>query len=227
MDRAILEQITAARGAKRAIVLATHLPSGTQQLFDPWQAGQGALWEAAAKAARDDRSGTVEIEGAPWFFTVFNPPLRLILIGAVHIAQPLSRMAAMTDFDVLVIDPRTPFATAERFPGISLDTGWPDEAMAKAAPDARTAVVALTHDPKLDDPALTAALASPAFYVGALGSKKTHARRLDRLGAKGLAAEKLARIKGPVGLKIGAKSPAEIAISILGEMIGILRGEPA
>ena len=155
---------------------------------------------------------------------MFNPPLDLAIIGAVHIAQPLARMAALADYAVRIIDPRTAFATEERFPDVALSHEWPDEALALKPLTARSAIVALTHDPKLDDPALTVALRSPAFYIGALGSRQTHARRLERLKEAGFSDADLARIHGPIGLKIGARSPAEIAVSVLGEMTAILRG---
>jgi xanthine dehydrogenase accessory factor len=154
------------------------------------------------------------------------PPLRLVVIGAVHVAQPLAEMATLAGFAVTVVDPRRAFATEARFPGQSLVTAWPDQALAALGPDARTAVVTLTHDPKLDEPALIAALASPAFYVGCLGSQQTHAARKARLGERGLGADALARLHGPVGLRIGARSPAEIAVSILAEIVSTLRGAP-
>jgi xanthine dehydrogenase accessory factor len=207
----------AQRRATKAVVLATDLSSGRTQLVYPDAAGSGALADAAAKAARHDESTTVEAEGTSWFLTVFNPPLDLAIIGAVHIAQPLARMATLADYAVRVIDPRTAFATEERFPNVALSHDWPDEALAAKPLTARSAIVAVTHDPKLDDPALTAALRSPAFYIGALGSRQTHARRLDRLKEQGFSDAELARIHGPIGLKIGARSPAEIAVAILGE----------
>ena len=222
-DRATLAALNKARDEKRAVVLATDLKSGRTHLVYPDKAGSSALAEAAAKAARHDESASVEADGASWFLTVFNPPLDLAIIGAVHIAQPLARMAALADYAVRVIDPRTAFATEERFPGVALSHDWPDEALAAKPLTARSAIVALTHDPKLDDPALSAALRSPAFYIGALGSKQTHARRLERLKEQGFSEAELQRIHGPIGLKIGAKSPAEIAVSILGEMTAVLR----
>jgi len=222
MRRDTLEQLNRARAEGRAVVRATDLDSGEEMLIDPY-ADASALGLAAAQAARDDRSGPVEIDGRTWFLSVQNPPLDLVIIGAVHIAQPLAAMAAMTGYGVRVIDPRTAFATAERFPGITLVHAWADEALAERPLGPRSAVVALTHDPKLDDPALTAALNSRCFYVGALGSKKTHAGRLARLKQAGFSDEQLARIRGPVGLNIGAKSPAEIAIAILAEMTQVLR----
>jgi xanthine dehydrogenase accessory factor len=217
-----LQALAKARADHRAAVLATDLESGETRLLFPDKAG--AFADDVASALRSDRSATVEVEGRKWFLTVFNPPLDLAIIGAVHIAQPLARMAALADYAVRVIDPRTSFASAERFPGIALSHEWPDEALKTAPLKERSAIVALTHDPKLDDPALDAALRSPAFYIGALGSKTTHARRLERLKAQGFAADQLARIRGPIGLDIGARSTAEIAVAILAEMTAILRG---
>ena len=212
-----------ARDEKRAVALATDLATGESRVLYPGEPGSGALQEAARLQARRDESGTVDADGKSWFLTLFNPPLDLAIIGAVHIAQPLSRIAALADYAVRIIDPRTAFATEERFPGAALCHDWPDEALAKAPLTARSAIVALTHDPKLDDPALFAALKSPAFYIGALGSRTTHARRLERLKSQGFADPELARIHGPIGLDIGARSPAEIAVAILGEMTAQLR----
>jgi xanthine dehydrogenase accessory factor len=223
-ERATIAAVNKARDEKRAVVLATELQTGRTQLVYTDEPGSGALAEAAKNAARHDESVSVEAEGLTWFLTVFNPPLDLAIIGAVHIAQPLARMAALADYAVRIIDPRTAFATEERFPGVVLSHDWPDEALAAKPLTARSAIVALTHDPKLDDPALAVALRSPAFYIGALGSKQTHARRLERLKEAGFSDAELARIHGPIGLKIGAKSPAEIAVSVLGEMTATLRG---
>jgi xanthine dehydrogenase accessory factor len=181
---------------------------------------------AVRKAVTEDRNATVETAQGQVFIEVFNPRLRCIIVGAVHIAQPLARMAALTGYLVTVVDPRTAFASDERFPDVSLSTDWPDEALEKLRPNRRTAIVTLTHDPKLDDPALAAALRSDAFYIGALGSKKTHAARLKRLIPMGFDEAALARIHGPVGLDIGAVSPAEIAVSIMAEITRVLRGEP-
>jgi xanthine dehydrogenase accessory factor len=217
-----LARLNAARREARAIVRATDLATGDEILIDPYT-DRSPLGEAAAFAARADKSGPVEIDGRSWFLAIYNPPLDLALIGAVHIAQPLARMAAMAGYGVRVIDPRAAFATAERFPDVTLVHAWADEALAKKPLGPRSAVVALTHDPKLDDPALSAALNSNCFYIGALGSKKTHAGRLARLKQAGFGDEQLARIHGPVGLDIGAKSPAEIAVSILAEMTKELR----
>ena len=228
MKRATLERLNAARRAKAMVVLATDLATGAEELLhapDYASRAFGAEVAMAAKAAAHaDRSGPVAVGKAQIFLNVFNPPLRMIVVGAVHIAQALARMAAIADYDVAIVDPRRSFATAERFPGVALRHDWPDEAMAELKPDRRTAVVTLTHDPKIDDPALVAALRSDAFYIGALGSKKTHASRLARLAALGFDERALARIQGPVGLALGAKSPAEIAISIVAQVTGKLRG---
>lgn len=228
MQSSILEQLQADRAAKRPVVLATFLKTGEQRLL--YLVGKQGLkdldpriGEAARAALLEDKARTVETEQGPLFLNVFNPPLRLVLVGAVHIAQSLVPMARLAGYEVTVIDPRSAFGSAERFPGVTLSNDWPDEAMAAIKPDLRTAVVTLTHDPKVDDPALEAALKSDAFYIGALGSKKTHASRIERLTAAGFGHDDFARINGPVGLSIGAKSPAEIAISILAQMTQTLR----
>jgi xanthine dehydrogenase accessory factor len=215
-----LKALLAAREARRPIVLATNLATGEERLIDPRSAEAD---DALREAARNDRSGVVETPEGKVFLHVYNPPLRMAIVGAVHIAQPLCRMAALAGYDVTVIDPREAFASEERFPGVSLLGDWPDESMAKFAPDRRSAVVTLTHDPKLDDPALTIALRSDAFYIGALGSTRTHAKRLARLKEEGFTDEQMARIHGPAGLSIGAKSPAEIAVSILAQVTERLR----
>jgi xanthine dehydrogenase accessory factor len=227
MKDATLKQVLADRAAKRAVVLATDLATGDERLIYPGAADDDPLKQEVQDAARRDRSGVVETGGAQIFLNVYNPPLRLIIVGAVHIAQPLARMAAMTGYDVTVIDPRAAFASAERFPGVTVMTDWPDDAMTTLAPDPRTAIVTLTHDPKIDDPALEVALRSNAFYIGALGSKKTHNARLYRLGKAGFGDNDIARICGPVGLAIGAKSPAEIAVAILAQITERLRQSPA
>jgi xanthine dehydrogenase accessory factor len=226
MRRETLDALNHARAAGRAIVRASDLKSGEEFLVDPLL-DRSPLGLAAADAARADQSQAVEIEGRNLFLAVYNPPLDLAIVGAVHIAQPLARMAALAGYEIRVIDPRTAFASIERFPNVAFSHDWPDEALEKAPLGFRSALVALTHDPKLDDPALRAALASPCFYIGALGSKKTHAARVARLREHGLSDETLARIHGPIGLAIGAKSPAEIAVSILAEMTRDLRAGPA
>ena len=184
---------------------------------------QGALTETGYPTRfAHDRSG-VEEDGQT-FVAIHNPPLRLALIGGVHIAQALVPMARIAGYDPLIIDPREAFASADRFPGTTLNHDWPDEALQDFGLDTRTAVVLLTHDPKLDDPALHVALRSKAFYIGALGSKRTHAKRVARLEEAGFTAEEIARIKAPVGLNLGAANPAEIAVSIIAQMTETLRG---
>lgn len=225
MNAETLAALTAAREAKRPVVLATRLPSGEQYLL-PDPTAPAALARAAATALAEDASRTVTIDGANWFLQVSNPPLRLIVVGAVHIAQALVPLAVNLGYAVTVVDPRGAFASAERFPNVALSQAWPDEALDALAPDGRSAVITLTHDPKLDDPALDRALASPAFFIGALGSRRTHAARLARLSALGHPAEALARIRGPVGLPIGAVTAPEIALSILAEIVAERRHAP-
>ena len=228
MKRALLDILLAERAAKHPVALVTEIPGGAQALVtEGGTEGALSLDEAALAQIRPmlrrDQSGTVEIEGRRLFVQCSNPPPRLLIVGAVHIAQALAPMASLAGYGVTVIDPRRAFATDSRFPGIDMRGDWPDEAMAELAPDRRTAVVTLTHDPKLDDPALQTALRSPAFYIGALGSKKTHAARQGRLARAGFSPEEIARINGPVGLSIGALSPAEIAVSILAQITAIRR----
>lgn len=228
MKRASLDALLADRASKRTCVLITELGSGEQWLLHP-DAGDPPpapeLASAIADALTQDRCRLVETPRATWFVQPHQPPVRIVLVGAVHIAQPLARMASLAGFEVIVVDPRTSFATSERFPNVSLSTLWPDEALGALGLDPRTAVVTLTHDPKLDDPALAAALRSPCFYVGSLGSKKTHAARLARLREAGFGDSDLARIHGPAGLSIGARSPAEIAVSMLAEIVRELRSD--
>jgi xanthine dehydrogenase accessory factor len=223
MTPELARRLAAARAAKRPVVLATSLPDG-QELIWPDDSASPALAEAASVALDRDQSGTVRLaDGSSWMLAAHNPPLRLIVVGAVHAAQALVHMAVATGYTTIVIDPRRAFATTERFPGIELVHDWPDEAMDALKPDTRTAVITLTHDPKLDDPALDRALRSPAFHIGALGSRRTHARRLDRLRALGHDDAGLARIKGPVGLDIGAVTAPEIALSIMAEIVAVRR----
>ena len=222
MRKDTLVALNEARRAGRAVVRAFDLASGEELLIDPSNP-TSTLEQAAAAAARADRSGPTEIAGRQWFLSVHNPPLDMAIIGAVHITQPLAQMAMLAGYRVRIIDPRTAFATPERFPGLTLTHDWPDEALDKAPLGRRSALIALTHDPKLDDPALTVALRSPCFYIGALGSKKTHAARLARLRQHGFTDRDLGRIHGPIGLAIGARSPAEIAVSILAQVTERLR----
>jgi xanthine dehydrogenase accessory factor len=227
MKRAMLEHLLAARRRGIPLALATLIPDGAQALVDA-DTAEGELaftTEDLSKirdAIADDASRVVETAHGSVFVEVWNPPLRLILVGAVHIGQKLAPMAALAGYRVSVIDPRAAFASPERFPDVEIIADWPDEALPGLKPDRRTAIVTLTHDPKIDDPALIAALRSDAFYIGALGSRRTHAKRLDRLVAAGFGPAEIARIHGPVGLAIGALTPAEIAISILAQMTAVL-----
>ena len=219
-----LDRLQAARGAGRGIVLLTRLSDGEQYLW-PEDALPGALAEAAQAALNSDRTANLTLDGETWFVQPHNPPLRLIIVGAVHAGQALAPLGAAMGFAVTVIDPRGSFATDERFPGITLNHDWPDEAMLALVPDARTAVVTLTHDPKLDDPALDVALRSPAFYVGALGSRRTHAKRVERLAELGHDAAAIARIAAPVGVDIGAVTAPEIALSIIAQIVARRRNK--
>jgi xanthine dehydrogenase accessory factor len=225
---ATLKALQEARARRQAVVLATRLGDGREALVlrdaaSGELAGDGDVLNAARQLLGGEKSGSVDTAAGPVFLHVFSPPPRLIVVGAVHIAQALVPMAAMAGYDVVVVDPRRAFASDERFPGVTVSTDWPDEAMAALKPDSGTAVVTLTHDPKLDDPALAAALKSDCVYIGALGSRKTHDKRLARLTELGFGPSDFARIHGPVGLSIGALSPAEIAISILAQITQVRR----
>jgi xanthine dehydrogenase accessory factor len=224
----LLARLNEARAAKQRTCLVRFLKTGAEALtVDGQPAGDAELspevLAAVADAHRRDRSGAVEIAGEPVFLQIFNPALRLIIVGAVHIAQALAPMAVRMGYAVTVVDPRRAFASDARFPEVTLDHDWPDEALERLAPDRRTAVVTLTHDPKLDDPALDVTLKSEAFYIAALGSRRNHAGRVERLRKLGHDAAATARIRGPAGIDIGAISPAEIAVSILAEMTRKLR----
>ncbi len=223
MKRAILDALIAARGGRRPAVLVTHLPSGAQTLAESGAVSGDLPPEVAAAAAeslRDARCRTLD----GWFIHAFAPTPRLVIVGAVHIAQALAPMARQTGYAVTVVDPRAAFATPERLPGVMLRHDWPDEALAEIGLDRGTAVVFLTHDPKIDDPGLHRALRSDVFYIGALGSRRTHAKRVARLGDAGFTEAEIARIRAPIGLAIGAVSPAEIAVSILAEITAARRG---
>ncbi len=211
-----LTAVVAARAARRPVAWAVDPKSWARRVLD----GPGdPLWDAALARFRTDRSG---FDGA-WFLGIHNPPLRLIVVGAVHIAQPLLTMARLAHCDPILVDPREAFASDARFPGERILHDWPDEALEALGLDARTAVVTLTHDPKLDDPAIRVALASDVFYLGCLGSTRTHAKRVARLTDAGYGADVLARINAPVGADIGASSPAEIAVSIMAQLTERLR----
>lgn len=214
LPETMLARLAEARAAPRALAMVTRPDGWTRALVAP---GQDAATDARFKS---DRSG-MEEDGR--FIAIHNPPLRLIVVGAVHIAQPLLTIARTCGYAPTLIDPRAAFGSDARFPGETILDDWPDEALATLAPDARTAIVTLTHDPKLDDPAIRFALRSPAFYLGCLGSSRTHARRVDRLTAAGFTADEIARIHAPVGLDIGARTPAEIAVSIMAQITLALR----
>lgn len=214
LPETMLAEIVAARAARQPLLYQIDLETWARSLSAPTPQTE-ALFRADAS---DIEAGV--------FRHVLNPPLRLAIVGAVHIAQHLVPMARACGFDVLVVDPREAFGAAERFPGTTISHDWPDEALGAFGLDARSAVVTLTHDPKLDDPAIRATLASSAFYLGCLGSTRTHAKRLDRLRAAGIAQGDLARLNAPVGLKIGAANPAEIAVAILAQIIQTLRQAP-
>ena len=226
MNGDVLREVVAAQRAGRDVVVVTRLSDGAQELIA--RGAQSALpgldgeSVAAALATGDPR--TVDTPDGSVFLRPYVRAPRLIVVGAVHIAQALVPMATIAGFQVTVLDPREGFATADRFPGAALVKEWPDQVMDGLRPDDRTGVVALTHDPKIDDPALIAALKSDTFYIGALGSRKTQAARRERLGALGFDAEALERIHGPVGLPIGARTPEEIAVAVLAQAIGALRG---
>ncbi|MGE6786017.1 XdhC family protein [Ensifer adhaerens] len=222
MERTILKTLNLARAARRAAVTISDLTGGVRVHLEgddcpePWRL-------AVASALQSGRAGIVETEQGAVFLNVYVPPPRILVIGAVHISQALARMAPVAGFDMTVIDPRTAFATPERFAEVELIAEWPEDALKERPLDRFTALVAVTHDPKIDDGPIRAALAAGCFYVGALGSRKTHATRVERLRQTGVSDAEIARIRAPVGLDIGAASPAEIAVAILAEIIEALR----
>jgi xanthine dehydrogenase accessory factor len=223
MRYALLMDLIKGRNERRRIAMVTNLANGAERLVDYDRAKDDLLADDLEQAFRFDRSGIVKIGDAEYFINVYNPPLHLVIVGAVHLAQALIPLARAAGYDVTVIDPRAAFASPERFPDVVVHDEWPDEVLPKLDLGPRTALVALTHDPKIDDPALNAALHSGCFYIGALGSKKTQGARRDRLAAAGFKEADLSRIHGPIGLSIGARGPAEIAISILAEITAALR----
>ena len=229
MRRGMAEALRKARHEGSAAVLFTPLDGGAQRLLDAAGLELLAMTDpelaaAGHEALRSDRAAVLPWQGGEMLVTPHNPPLRLCVVGAVHISEALCAMARQCGYAVTVIDPRSAFLRADRFPGVRLVGEWPQSAFAQLQPDARTAVVLLTHDPKIDDPALLAVLATPAFYIGALGSSRTHARRLERLAEAGVGEADRARIHGPAGLPIGARTPAEIAVSVLAQLTQVLRG---
>ena len=223
MKQDTLSLLNAERDARRAVVVVTDVVSGEQRLIEAAKIAADPLHDELERHLRMGKSGMIEVEGRKLFLNVYAPTARLVIIGAVHISQALAPLAQSLDYDVYVVDPRTAFASPERFPDIPLFADWPDVALPSLNVDRYTAFVALTHDPKIDDPALLHALARDCFYIGALGSRKTHGKRLERLKAQGATEAQLARIHAPIGLAIGAVSPAEIAVSIMAEITARLR----
>lgn len=226
MKYADLAALNSERAARRACALVTDVASGAQRLVRAQDVAADPLGELIATRLRAGKSAMVQHEGRDYFITAQVPPARVFVIGAVHVSQALAPMAKIAGYDVTIIDPRTAFATPERFPDAPVLAEWPDAALARLGLDRYTALVFLTHDPKIDDSGLELGLRADCFYIGALGSKKTHVKRVERLAARGFDAATLARIHAPVGLDIGAISPAEIAVSILGEIIASLRQKP-
>ncbi|TMK03234.1 MAG: XdhC family protein [Alphaproteobacteria bacterium] len=226
MKLEILKTLNAERAARRAAVVVTDVATGKQRLVKAAEVARDPLKEEIEKHIRRGKSGMVEMPAGKAFLTVHVPPPQLVITGAVHISQALAPIARLLGYDVTIVDPRTAFASIERFPDVKVIAEWPDIALPPLGIDRYTAFVALTHDPKIDDPALTHALARDCFYIGALGSKKTHARRIERLKVQGLSDGTLARIHAPIGLAIGAVSPSEIAVAIMGEITAELRQSP-
>lgn len=227
MDIAALKALNHERRQRRAAILLTDLDAGTGSILREGDAVAGVLGEAVRKAFRSGTSTAVEADGKRWFLTVTLPQPRLVVIGAVHISQALAPMAKVANLDMEIIDPRTAFATPDRFPDVALHAQWPEDVLKDRPLDGYTAVAALTHDPKIDDFALKAALDARCFYVGALGSRKTHAKRVERLLGLGAPAAAIETIHAPIGLDIGASSPAEIAVAVLAEVIRALRSRGA
>jgi xanthine dehydrogenase accessory factor len=219
----LLAALNAERAARRAAILVTDVTNATQRLVKATDVAADPLREVLTERMLSGKSGMAEVGGAKYFLTVQLPPPRLVITGAVHISQALAPMARLLGYDVVIVDPRTAFATPERFRDVQVLAEWPDQALPKLHLDPATAFVALTHDPKIDEPALEAAIKAGCFYIGALGSKKTHANRIERLRALGIKDEALARIHAPIGLSIGAASPPEIAVAILAEITLRLR----
>jgi len=218
-----LAELNAERQARRPVLVVTDMAGGAQRLVKQKDIAADPLRAELQKHLRMGKSGAVEIDGKKLFITVHAPTARLVITGAVHISQALAPMARMLDYDVTIVDPRTAFASPERFPDVPLIAEWPDTALPPLNIDHYTAFVALTHDPKIDDPALAHALERDCFYIGALGSRKTHAKRVERLKKLGIGDNALSRIHAPIGLDIGAVSPSEIAVAILGQITAQLR----
>jgi xanthine dehydrogenase accessory factor len=227
MNLDLLSALNGERAARRAAIVVTDVASGRQRLVKAAEIAKDSLKVALAEHLRSGRSGMEETAEGRAFFTVYVPAPQLVITGAVHISQALAPIAKLLGYDVTIVDPRTAFASPERFPDVKVIAEWPDQALPPLGIDRYTAFVALTHDPKIDDPALIHALSRECFYIGALGSRKTHARRVDRLRQQGLSEADVSRVHAPIGLDIGAVSPAEIAVAIMAQITGRLREEPA
>jgi len=223
MDVEILQKLNVERENRRAVMVVTDLASGEGRLICEGDAVDGDLGVTVNKGFRSGKSGVVEVDGVELFLNVHVPAPRLVIIGAVHISQALTQIAALSGYDVKVIDPRTAFATPERFSGIDLQADWPEDVLKDAPLDAYTALAALTHDPKIDDFPLQQALRVGCFYVGALGSRKTHSKRTDRFKEAGITDAQVDKIQAPIGLNIAAATPAEIAVAVMAEIIETFR----
>lgn len=223
MDASILKAVNAERRARRAVIVLTNLSDGGNQFIREGEPVANEFRDAVETAFRTGKSGTFEVNGQSWFLNAHLPPPRIVVIGAVHISQALAPMAKIAGFDVEIVDPRTAFATEERFPNVGLYPEWPEDYLKRRPLDTFAAVAAVTHDPKIDDLPLRAALEAGCFYVGALGSRKTHAKRVERLREAGFHDDQIARIRAPIGLDIAAASPAEIAVAVLADIIRALR----
>jgi xanthine dehydrogenase accessory factor len=222
----LLESLNAERAARRAAIVVTDVASGKERLVKAADTAKDPLRAILAERLRSGKSGMVESAEGRVFLTVYVPAPQLVITGAVHISQTLAPIGKLLGYDVTIVDPRTAFASIERFPDVKVIAEWPDQALPPLGIDHYTAFVALTHDPKIDDPALMHALARDCFYIGALGSKKTHARRVERLRQQGVNDDNIARIHAPIGLDIDAVSPAEIAVAIMAQITARLRAEP-
>ena len=227
MQLDLLTALNAERAARRAAIVVTDIATGKQRLVKAADIARDPLSGVLAEHLRIGKSGMEETAEGRVFLTVYVPAAQLVVIGAVHISQALAPIAKLLDYDVTIVDPRTAFASPERFPDVKVIAEWPDKALPPLGVDRYTAFVALTHDPKIDDPALLHALSRDCFYIGALGSRKTHARRVERLKQAGLTDADTARLHAPIGLDIGAVSPAEIAVAIMAQITERLREEPA
>jgi len=221
----LLTALNAERAARRAAIVVTDVASGEQRLVKAGDIANDPLRPLLAEHLRTSKSGMEETAAGRVFLTVYVPAPQLVITGAVHISQALAPIGKILGYDVTIVDPRTAFASIERFPDVKIIAEWPDQALPPLNVDRYTAFVALTHDPKIDDPALIHALSRDCFYIGALGSRKTHARRIDRLKGQGLGDNQLSRIHAPIGLDIGAVSPAEIAVAIMAQITESLRAE--